>query len=73
MRQIKILSLTEGDLGVVAGDSSSCLLRCSSPGVGGGQVVVVVSMQRGVQLGEQACHTGKILESYHRLADTEPH
>lgn len=22
---------------------------------------------------EQACHFGKILESYHRLADTEPH
>ena len=38
-----------------------------------GHVVAVVFMQKGVRLGEQACHTGKILESYHRLTDTEQH
>lgn len=40
---------------------------------GAGGQVVAVSVQRGVRVGEQACHTGKILESYHRLADTELH
>lgn len=63
-------------LGVAAGDWGSCLLRCSSLGVGVGRrghVLVVVFMQRGVGLGEQACHAGKILESYHHLTDTEQH
>lgn len=45
-------------------------------GRGGGavcHVVVAVFLRRGARLGEQACHTGKILESYRRLADAEQH
>lgn len=38
-------------------------------------VVVQVFLYRGVVLGwvSRACHSVRILESYHRLADTELH